>query len=179
MATRTVVVSLTVEPTELRYADGPSTESSITIAASTATVWTLVTDIETPARLSEEFQGGAWLDGASGAALGARFEGRNRHAAAGEWTTTSTVVELELERRFGCAVGDPVDPSAQWRFTLEPDGAGTRLTQWMRMGPARSGINPAIDAMPDKESRILQRRLAEHRANMERTLDGIRALAEA
>ena len=179
MATRTVVVSRTVEPIELRYADGPSTESSVTIAASPAAVWALVADIETPARFSEEFQGGAWLDGAMGAALGARFEGRNRHAAAGEWTTTSTVVELVPERRFGWAVGDPAEPSAQWRFTLEPDGAGTRLTQWMRMGPARSGINPAIDAMPHRESRILHRRLAEHRANMERTLEGIRALAEA
>ena len=48
----------------------------------------------------------------------------------------------------------------------------------MRMGPARSGINMAIDAMPDKESRILYRRLSEHRANMERTLLGIKELAE-
>jgi hypothetical protein len=68
-------------------------------------------------------------------------------------------------------------PSAHWRFTLEPDGVGTRLVQWMRMGPGRRGINPAIDAAPDKESRIL-RRLHEHRANMDRTLQGIKALAE-
>ena len=46
------------------------------------------------------------------------------------------------------------------------------------MGPARSGINLAIDAMPEKESRILRRRMAEHRANMEATLDGIKHLAE-
>jgi hypothetical protein len=48
----------------------------------------------------------------------------------------------------------------------------------MQMGPARSGINLAIDRMPDKESRILERRLGEHRANMQRTLDGIKALIE-
>ena len=47
------------------------------------------------------------------------------------------------------------------------------------MGPARSGINAAIDAMPDKESRILHRRLAELHRNMEATLDGIKQLAEA
>ena len=58
-------------------------------------------------------------------------------------------------------------------------GAGTRLTQWMQMGPARSGINAAIDAMPDKESRILERRLAELRQNMQATLEGIKQLAEA
>jgi len=33
--------------------------------------------------------------------------------------------------------------------------------------------------MPDKESKILRRRLAEHRANMERTLVGIKETAEA
>ena len=47
------------------------------------------------------------------------------------------------------------------------------------MGPARSGINAAIDAMPDKEDRILRRRLDEHKANMEATLEGIKQLAES
>jgi hypothetical protein len=82
---------------------------------------------------------------------------------------------------LGWAVGDPDRPSARWRFTLAPDAAGTRtmLTQWMQMGPAPSGISMAIEAMPDKESRILRRRLAEHHANMTATLAGIKELAEA
>ena len=46
------------------------------------------------------------------------------------------------------------------------------------MGPAPSGLNAAIDAMPDKEERIIARRLDEHRANMERTLAGIKEMAE-
>lgn len=33
--------------------------------------------------------------------------------------------------------------------------------------------------MPDKESKILHRRLAEHRTNMEATLAGVKALARA
>ena len=49
----------------------------------------------------------------------------------------------------------------------------------MQVGPARSGISFAIDAMPDKESKILHRRLAEHSANMQATLAGIKKLAEA
>ena len=36
----------------------------------------------------------------------------------------------------------------------------------------------AIDAKPGKEERILRRRLDEVRANMQRTVDGIKALAE-
>ena len=82
-------------------------------------------------------------------------------------------------RVFEWAVGDPDFPAASWRFTLSPEGDRTRLVQWMRIGPGRSGINPAIEAMPDKESKILRYRLREHRANMQRTLEGIKALAEA
>jgi len=49
----------------------------------------------------------------------------------------------------------------------------------MQIGPAPSGISAAIEARPDKESAILHRRLAEHRANMTATLAGIKELAEA
>jgi len=82
---------------------------------------------------------------------------------------------------LGWAVGDPDQPSALWRFTLvaDADGTGTRLTQWMQIGPGPSGISAAIEAMPDKESRILQRRLGEHSANMAATLAGIKEVAEA
>jgi uncharacterized protein YndB with AHSA1/START domain len=164
---------------QLRYADGPSTEASILIDAPPSVVWALVTDISLPVRFSTELQGVEWLDGTTSPRLGARFIGRNRHDAAGEWETTSTVCDYEEDAVFGWAVGEPGHPSSRWRFTLAPEGAGTRLTQWMQMGPARSGINAAIDAMPDKESRILRRRLDEHRANMYATLEGIRGLAES
>lgn len=70
-------------------------------------VWPIVCDIQTPAEFSSEFQGGEWLDGASEAALGARFRGRNHHPARGAWETVSTICEFEPERVFGWAVGDP------------------------------------------------------------------------
>jgi hypothetical protein len=167
-----------VELPELRYRDCPTVEVDQLVAAAPAAVWTFVSDIELPARFSEEFRGASWLDGSVGPCVGARFVGRNHHPAIGDWETTSTICEYEPGRLFGWAVGDADHPSARWRFTLRPEGTGTRLTQWMQMGPARSGINQAIDAMPDKESKILHRRLAEHRANMEATLAGIKELAE-
>jgi hypothetical protein len=162
----------------LRYADCPTAEVSVHVRASPEAVWRVVTDIQLPARFSDEFQGADWLDGATEPALGARFVGRNHHEAMGGWETTSTIVEFDPLHRFGWAVGDPDDPAAAWRFVLVPADGGTDLSQWMRMGPARSGINIAIDRMPEKESRILERRLGEHRANMERTLHGIKALVE-
>jgi len=62
--------------------------------------------------------------------------------------------------------------------TLVPDGDGTRLRQWMRLGPGRTLLNDAIERMPEKEERIIDRRLAEHRINMEATVRGIKELAE-
>ena len=163
---------------ELRFADCPTTEVTIDVAAPTQAVWALVSDIELSARFSNEFLGAEWLDGASGPQVGAQFVGRNHHVAIGPWETTSTVTACDPPRTFEWTVGDLAEPAATWRFLLEPVGSGTRLTQWMRMGPGRSGINAAIDAMPDKESRILRRRLADLQANMQATLDGIKCLAE-
>lgn len=166
---------------ELRYRDCPSTQAEVLIAAPAAVVWALVCDIQLPARFSSEFNGGEWLGGASSPAPGARFTGRNHHPAIGNWETTSTICEFQPEQVLGWAVGDPDQPSALWRFTLvaDADGTGTRLTQWMQIGPGPSGISAAIEAMPDKESRILQRRLREHSANMAATLAGIKEVAEA
>lgn len=168
-----------VENAELRYADCPSIEAELLVAAPPAVVWPLVCDIQTPAEFSSEFQGGEWLDGVTGPALGARFRGRNYHEARGSWETVSTIYEYEPERAFGWAVGDPSAPAARWRFSLAPDGPGTLIRQWMQMGPGQSGISELIAQMPDKEHRILRRRLAEHHANMTATLAGIKELAES
>jgi Polyketide cyclase / dehydrase and lipid transport len=156
----------------VRYADGPTVEVETHVAASPAVVWSLVSDITTPARFSEELQEAHWLDDE-------HFVGRSSHPAIGAWETTCTVVTRDPEREFGWVVGDPARPSAAWRFTLEPAGTGTLLRQWMRMGPGPSGLTPAIQARPDKEERIVARRLEEHRANMQTTVEGIRRLAEA
>ena len=166
-----------MEPVEVRYADCPTLAVDIVIDAPPEAVWQFVSDIQLPARFSSEFDGAEWLDG-TGPAAGARFIGRNRHPAIGEWETTSTISEYEPGSVFGWAVGELDNPSSRWRFTLAAEGDGTRLTQWMQMGPAPSGINLAIAAMPDKESKILHRRLGEHRRNMESTLAGIKQLAE-
>jgi hypothetical protein len=162
----------------VRYEDGPSVEVEVLVEATAERIWPLVTVIELPARFSEEFQGAEWLDD-GGPRVGARFVGRNRHPALGDWETTSYVVRADPLRRFEWAVTDPALPSASWWFVLEPAGDGaTVLRQGTRLGPGRSGLNLAIDAMPDKEERIVARRLEEHERNMLATVDGVKALAE-
>jgi hypothetical protein len=155
----------------MRYADGPTAHVDVLIDAPPAVVWALVSDITLPARFSSELQSAEWIDETT-------FRGTNRHEAAGEWQTTCFVTARVENQVFEYAVGDATNPSASWRFSLAPEGTGTRLEQWMRMGPAPSGLSPAIEAMPDKEERIVARRLDEHRFNMIATLEGIKAIAE-
>lgn len=167
-----------MEWTGARYGDKPTVEVPIMIAAPPERVWELVSDIELMPRTSPELQSVEWLDGRSGPALGARFAGRSKHEAFGEWSTISQVVEYEPPRVFAWAVGDPDCPSAIWRFSLEPRPGGTLLRQWVQMGPGRSGLSYAIDRMPDKEQKIVFVRLREFETNMATTLAAIKKLAE-
>jgi polyketide cyclase/dehydrase/lipid transport protein len=174
------MVQLT-EGRAVRFADTPTAETDVYVAAPPAAVWPLVTEITMPARFGTELQDATWLDaGAEGVpCLGARFKGRNCHPAGGEWETTSTIVDFVPERRFGWAVGDPDRPSAVWRLELVPEGNGTRLRYWAQMGPGPSGTTAVIEKMPDKEERIIARRLEEWETNMTATITGIKELAEA
>jgi uncharacterized membrane protein len=168
-----------MEWTGVRYADKPVVEVRIWIDARPARVWGLVSDIELMPAMSSELQSVEWLDGATGPAAGARFLGRSGHEAMGEWEATSQVVEFEPEQVFGWAVGDPANPSARWRFRLEPKDRGTELSEWMQIGPAPSGLSFAIDRMPDKEQKIVFVRMREFERNMTATLEQIKARAEA
>ena len=160
------------------YADNPVVAAEIYIEARPERVWELVSDITLMPRLSSELQEVSWLDGATGPDVGCHFLGRNANAYRGTWETVSTVVECDEPRRFAWAVGDPGHPMATWRFTVRPEGTGTVLEQWAQMGPARSGLSLAIDAMPDKEQKIVFGRLREWEAGCRHNLAAIKEMAE-
>ncbi|HZQ79585.1 MAG TPA: SRPBCC family protein [Acidimicrobiia bacterium] len=163
----------------MRFADRPTAETDVYIAAPPPAVWPHVAEIMTPSRFGTELQEATWLGaGGGGPCLGARFKGRNYHPARGEWETTSTIVDFVPERRFGWAVGDPDLPAALWRLELTPEGDGTRLRYWAQMGPGPSGMTAVIEKMPDKEEAIIARRLKEWETNMAATVTGIKGLAE-
>ena len=75
-------------------------------------------------------------------------------------------------------MSDPDQPSAQWRFDLEPIGEGTRLRQHMNIGTRRSGTSRAMEEDPGQAQQILARRRDQLRYNMELTTQGIKGLAE-
>jgi uncharacterized membrane protein len=168
-----------MEWTGARYADKPTVEVRTWIGAPWEQVWALVCDVELMPSMSDELQSVEWLDGVTEPALGARFLGRSKHEELGEWETTSHIIELEPGRVLAWAVEDPTHPSAIWRFRLESKDGGTELSQWMQMGPARSGLSYAIDRMPEKEQKIVFVRMREFERNITATLERIKELAQA
>jgi uncharacterized protein YndB with AHSA1/START domain len=140
-----------MEWTGARYADTPTAEVQTWIDAPPEQVWSLVSDVALMPELSDELQSVEWVSVQAAPAVGATFRGHSKHDSLGEWSTNSHIIEYEPNRVFAWAVADPDMPTATWKFTLLGERGGTTLKQWMRLGPARSGLNIAIDAMPDKE----------------------------
>ena len=155
----------------------PGVTVEVDIDAPPERVWEFVSDINVPARFSTEFVGAEWVD-ADGPRLGASFIGRNKREDR-EWQTTSFVVACDPSRAFAWNVSDPDQPSAQWRFDLEPIGEGTRLRQLMNIGTRRSGTSRAMEEDPGQAEVILARRRDQLRGNMELTVKGIKGLAES
>jgi uncharacterized membrane protein len=168
-----------MEWTGARYADTPTVEVRIWIDAPPERVWAVVSAVESMPDMSDELQSVEWIDEPTGPVVGARFIGCSKHDALGEWATTSHIIECDPPRVFAWAVEDPENPTAVWRFRLEPRDGGTELSQWMQMGPARSGLSLAIDRMPDKEQKIVFVRMREFERNITSTLEHIKKLAEA
>ncbi|MBL6759985.1 MAG: hypothetical protein ISQ15_04865 [Ilumatobacteraceae bacterium] len=64
---------------------------------------------------------------------------------------------MELERVFEWTVGDVDFKAARWRFDLESAGEqASRLRFSAEMGPAPSGLTPAIERMPDREAEVAE-----------------------
>ena len=163
----------------MRFRDQPTIEVAQRVRCDVATAWAYVTDITLPARCSTELQTVEWVDDSDGVSVGARFRGRNQHDAFGSWEAECEVVEVEDQRRWVWNVLAPDGFGATWGFEVEPTSDGVLIRQWGRMGPGKSGLSVAIEAQPDKEGRIVARRLAEWQQNMQANLDWIRSQAEA
>lgn len=133
--------------------------------APVATVWQLVSDPMRHPEWSDELQKTWWLDGSRGE--GARFVGRNRIEAFGdwiteplEWETTSTVVVAEDLHRFCWLVGsdDTADAIARWGFELQEDGDGTLLRHEVQI--FARGLARTMGQNPDEGQAIIDERRA-------------------
>jgi hypothetical protein len=164
----------------VRLAELPELSESVHVAAEPERVWPYVSDIAFAVGTSDELLAVEWTSGTGSLpSVGRTFVGTNANRYYGQWQTHATITECDEPRAFGWVVGDLENPSTTWRFTLRPDGNGTTLSHWVRIGPGASGLTMAVERMPDKEEKIIAGRLREFRAAMQQHLAALKARAEA
>lgn len=107
----------------------PIATGQVTINASPAEVYRLISDPSAMAQFAEEFFRARWLGGASEPKVGAKFRGMNRNGRR-RWWTTCTVTEAEPGRRFVYEVSTPFKvPISRWEYDLEPTENGCTITE--------------------------------------------------
>ena len=103
---------------------------TVHMAASPEQVWDLVSDVTNTGRFSPETFEAEWLDGATEPAVGVRFRGHVRRNGRGPvYWTTCRIVASERGREFAFAVLTGGKPTNTWRYTFEPNGDGTDVTE--------------------------------------------------
>jgi hypothetical protein len=147
-------------------------ESSIHIEAPAEKLYEMVSDVTRMGEWSPENLGGDWIDGATAAAVGVRFKGRNKRKQ--RWTTTCRITAADPGREFAFEVGGG---DTVWRYRFEPDGSGTKVTESYEI------VKP-----PGAFMRFLTKigtgvswadRPAQLQESMDQTLERLKAVAEA
>jgi uncharacterized protein YndB with AHSA1/START domain len=114
------------------------TESvTVRMKAPPAAVWALITDVSRIGEFSPETLAGRWIDGATGPALDARFQGHVKRNGRGPmYWTTCRVVTCEPDREFAFVVEVPgMSGVSTWRYRMAPDPAGCAVTESFELAP--------------------------------------------
>ncbi|HUC05297.1 MAG TPA: SRPBCC family protein [Acidimicrobiales bacterium] len=142
------------------------------IGAPAERVWELVSDLPRMGEWSPENQGGRWIKGATGPALGAGFLGKNRNGLR-RWTTKATVVQCEPGKVFEISITVGSMPVAHWLYEFEPTPGGCTVTEswddhrkgWMKVVARPMGVHDADKAKSEMAATLANlARAAEHPA---------------
>ena len=146
---------------------------SVHVDAPPDRVYGLVTDVSRMGEWSPETTSARWVSGASGPAVGARFRAWNRHGIA-RWTNRPTVVVAEPGRAFAFSRRTVGAGEIVWRYDVETDGDGTRLSE------SYEAVKPASPVLIWLMLRLMRVRDREDdlRRAMTMTLERIKAAAE-
>ncbi|MDN5755184.1 MAG: SRPBCC family protein [Arthrobacter sp.] len=148
-------------------------EQSITVAATTGTLYDLVSDIRRTGEWSPVCTS-CWWDDEAGAGLpGAWFTGRNElpHRT---WETRSQVVAAEYGREFAWIVGGSF---VRWGFTMTPADPGTILRESWDFLP--DGISMFEEKFGDGADAQITDRTQQALDGIPKTLAAIKRIAES
>jgi uncharacterized protein YndB with AHSA1/START domain len=130
-------------------------EVSVHVEAPVDRVWALVSDVTRIGEFSPETFEARWTRGSTGPAVGATFKGHvKRNGVGPTYWSGCRVTRCEPERVFEFAVGTESTTVTNWGYRLEPEGTGTRVTEyyrleatlplrlyWLVLGPLRARTN--------------------------------------
>jgi hypothetical protein len=147
---------------------------SLCMAAPPHAVYALIADVTRMPEFSPEVVECHWLDGATGAAVGARFVARNKVRRGPSWANKPVITRLEPDRAIGWARSEPFCGTLEWTYQFQPQDNGTLVTESYRVTRPISRIGWLIigtmSATKDRRAQL--------RAGMEQTLQRIRATVE-
>lgn len=105
-------------------------EETVSIDATPDVVYALVSDVTRTPDFSPEILECAWLDGATGPAVGARFTAINKsNPKRPSWNNKPIVTAADPGREFAFSRTEKFAGTIVWRYLLEPEGNRTRLTE--------------------------------------------------
>jgi hypothetical protein len=116
-------------------------ERTIEITASPERIYALLSDLTRMGDFSPECHRVEWLDGARGAAPGARFVGHNRSGPL-RWSRRGTVVTADPGAELSFSTEEGGREGTVWRYRLTPAAGATSVTEsfevqwipwWMRV----------------------------------------------
>jgi uncharacterized protein YndB with AHSA1/START domain len=150
-----------------------SVEVSVHVDAPPAQVYDLIADLPSMGKWSPECQRCDWLGGATAAAPGAKFKGRNRIGWR-RWSTTGTVVAADPGKELAWDVSSVFGlPVARWRYRIDGEAGGCRVTESFEdlRGPTMHVLGRVTTGVGDRPDH--------NRKGMEATLQRVKAAAEA
>jgi len=148
------------------------TELAVTrdIAASPAAVYDAISDVTRMGEWSPECHTCEWLDGASSAAVGVKFQGENANNGA-DWSIENTITAADPGSKFAFDCAVPGFTFASWGYEIEPTADGCRVTEtWQDHRTDEMAARTSISGVED--------RAAFNRQSMETTLEKIAAALE-
>ena len=145
--------------------------ASVKIKRDPTVVFSAIADVTRMGEWSPECVAARWVGGATGPAVGAKFEGDNRVTMFGvalkRWTTTSEVT--------ACGPGEVFEFVAEgyttWRYRLEPSGAGTKVTESYEYASQRGAQRFVYETLLRRPSAMVR--------GMQRTLERIKQSVES
>ncbi|HWC35394.1 MAG TPA: SRPBCC family protein [Mycobacteriales bacterium] len=144
------------------------------IEARPEALYSLVSDVTRTPEYSPEVVKCTWIKGATGPVVGARFKAINHAGRVPDWPNKPVVTVADAGRAFAFERSEVGGGTIEWRYTFEPEGTGTLVTEsYTVLKPVNAlgwFIIDTLAGLKDRESDL--------RRGMTESLDRIAAIVE-